>query len=215
MTSQARRRRVGIFGGTFDPVHAGHLTLLQWAHDELQLDQVRVIPTGQSWQKSPSAASPAQRLDMLRLALQTVPFALTDDREVRRSGPSYTVDTLAEVRAQVGPEVSLILLLGSDQLHNLASWHRYQDLLGLAHLAVTQREDVRLSAFPAAVEELLSERGSDHLGDAPSGSIVFFRMPMVPVSATVLRRQLAQGQDVAALVPAAVLAYIHNHGLYR
>lgn len=206
--------RVGIFGGTFDPVHVGHLALLRWARAELKLDQVRVIPTGRSWQKEAAGASAQQRLQMLQLAMAGEPGVVVDDREARIDGPSYTVDTLSSLRAELGAQRALVLILGSDQLHNLASWNRYRELLSLAHIAVTQRESVRLSDFPAPVEELLQKHGAQALPDAPFGTIVFFRMPVVPVSATVLRSQLAEGQRPRELVPPAVLDYIERHRIY-
>lgn len=209
------RGRIGVFGGTFDPIHIGHLAIVRWARAELALDQVKVIPTGQSWQKVRAGASAADRLAMLRLALAGEPFAQLDEREVQRGGPSYTVDTLESLRRDLGDQVALVLIIGSDQLHNLASWHRYSELLRLAHLAVTQREDVRLSNFPAPIETLLDRHGADHLPDCAAGAIVFFRMPMVPVSATVLRQQLAHGADVTELVPGPVLDYIRAQRLYQ
>jgi nicotinate-nucleotide adenylyltransferase len=211
----SRRPRIGIFGGTFDPVHVGHLTLLHWARAELALDQILVIPTGRSWQKQQAGASAEQRLAMLQLALAKEPTLTIDDREVRRDGPSYTVDTLTALRAEIGPQAALVLVLGSDQLHNLSSWHRYRDLLSLAHLAVTQRENVRLSDFPAPVEQLLQLHGTQTLPDRPNGAMVFFRMPMMPVSATVLRKQLRNGLSPQQLVPPAVLDYIEQHRIYH
>ncbi len=215
LSSESARARIGVFGGTFDPIHIGHLAIIRWARAELRLDRVRVVPTGESWQKAGTKASAAQRIEMLRLALSGDFYAEIDDREVRRSGPSYTVDTLASLRDELGSEVALVLILGSDQLHNLASWHHFDKLLGLAHIAVTQREDVRLINFPSAVEKLLTEHGRDSLPDAAAGSIVFFRMPMVPVSATVLRRNIAADQAPVELLPAAVLEYINQQQLYR
>lgn len=217
MTGAARptpRRRVGLFGGTFDPVHAGHLTLVHWARAELGLDEVRVIPTGRSWQKAQAGASGPQRLAMLELAFASQPDVLIDERELRRDGPTYTVDTLTALRAEVGSQTALIFVIGSDQLHNLASWHRYRELLNLAHLAVTQREGIGLHDFPAEVEALLQAHGRDSLPDSPAGSIVFFRMPVVPVSATVLRRQLGSQQACDGLVPPPVLDYIRRNRLY-
>ncbi len=209
-----RRDRLGILGGTFDPVHIGHLALARTARAALRLDEMRLIPTGASWQKRGVVASPVQRLAMLKLAVATEPALRADPREVNRSGPTYTVDTLAELRAEVGPEVSLILIMGSDQLRNLATWHRWQDLLEHAHIACTQREQVPLSDLPDAVETLVQAHGRDALPDTASGSIVFFTMPPVPVSATALRAALARGERPAELVPPAVLDYIGRENLY-
>ena len=209
------RPRIGLFGGTFDPIHTGHLTLARWARAELSLDELRLIPTGESWQKRPAGAPAADRLEMARLAFAGDPWVTIDDREVRRDGPSYTIDTLIELRRDLGKEPALVLLLGSDQLHNLASWHRYRELLNHAHLAVTQRERVALEDFAPEVEALVAEHGAGALPDTPAGALVFFRMPTVPVSATVLRRHLAAGEPPGKLVPPAVLEYIDRRRLYQ
>lgn len=213
--STPRRRRIGVLGGTFDPVHIGHLALARSAQVALGLDELRLIPTGASWQKSGVRASPQQRLEMVELAARFDPRVTVDGREVRRSGPSYTVDTLTELRQELGPDAALILILGSDQMHNLASWHRWQDLLSLAHIACTTRERVRLDDLPDTLDQWVRAHGRDALPDAPAGAVVFFTMPPVPVSATVLRAALARGDWPSDLVPAAVLDYIDQHQLYR
>ena len=138
-----------------------------------------------------------------------------DDREVRRGGNTYTVDTLSELRNELGRDAVLVLLLGSDQLRNLATWRRYQELLTLAHIAVTRREQISLARLPESVESLVAEHGRDTLPEAPSGAIVFFGMPFVPVSATRLREQLLAGERPAAVLPAGILNYIDHHQLYR
>jgi nicotinate-nucleotide adenylyltransferase len=214
----AGRRRIGIVGGTFDPPHVGHLALARAARDAWALDEVRLMPTGRSWQKAGAGASAAQRLDMVRLALAGVAPAerlVVDDREVRRDGPTYTVDTLRELRAELGDEPMLVLVLGSDQLRNLHTWHRWRELFDLAHVVATQRERVPLDALPPELEAELAARGGDALPDAPAGAIAFFRMPPVAVSATALRAQLGRGERPAGLSPPAVLDYIETNGLYR
>lgn len=218
MSSCARRRKIGIVGGTFDPPHVGHLALARSARDALGLDEVRLIPTGRSWQKAAAGATSAQRLEMVRLALQGLSPAeklMLDDREALRDGPSYTVDTLTALRTELGADAALVLVLGSDQLHNLATWHQWRHLFELAHLAVTQRERIALHGLPDAVEAEVAQRGADALTDSPAGSIVFFRMPAVAVSATALRAQLARGERPDGLSPPAVLDYIDSHRLYR
>jgi nicotinate-nucleotide adenylyltransferase len=138
-----------------------------------------------------------------------------DDREVRRDGPTYTVDTLAELRAELGGEPMLVLVLGSDQLRRLHTWHRWRELFGLAHVAATQRERIGLEALPDTLEAELAERGRDALPDAPAGAIVFFRMPAVPVSATALRDMLGRDERPTGLCAPAVLDYIKKNRLYR
>lgn len=209
------RPRIGLLGGTFNPIHVGHLALARAARVALQLDAVRLIPTGQPWQKGPGITPATHRLAMTQLAARAEPWLSVDNREVLRSGLTYTVDTLAELRAQEGSAAALILLLGSDQLRNLATWYRYERLLELAHIAVTQRGLSSLTDLPSAVEALVQRHGRDALPDEPCGSIVFFRMPAVPVSATVLRQQLAAGERPIELLPEGVLDYIDRHGLYR
>ena len=209
------RRRIGILGGTFDPIHVGHLALGRAARDALRLDEVRFMPTGRSWQKEDSRADARQRLEMVRLAIAGEHGLAADPRETLRTGATYTVDTLAELRDELGPEVALVLLMGSDQLRNLATWHRWDELLRLAHIGCTQRERVSLDRLPPEVEAMLDAHGRDALPDAAAGAIVFFGMPPVPVSATALRERLARGERPAELVPRAVLDYIDSNGLYR
>jgi nicotinate-nucleotide adenylyltransferase len=214
----AARRRIGLVGGTFDPPHVGHLALARAARDAFGLDEVRLVPTGRSWQKAGAGASSAQRLAMTRLAVAGLAPAerlTVDDREVRRNGPTYTVDTLRELRAELGDETALVLVIGSDQLRNLPTWHRWTELFGLAHVAATQRERVGLDGLPAALEHELAARGRQALPDAPAGAIVLFSMPAVPVSATALRAQLQRGERPDGLSPPAVLDYIGSNGLYR
>lgn len=209
------RRRIGILGGTFDPVHVGHLALARAARAALSLDEVRFVPTGRSWQKDASAADARERLAMVRLAIADEPGLVADARETLRAGASYTVETLAELRAELGAHPAIVLLMGSDQLRNLATWHRYRELLDFAHIGCTQRERIGLERLPAEVDALVASRGRDALPDAPAGAIVFFTMPPVPVSATALRERLALGERPAELVPPAVLDYIDSQRLYR
>ncbi len=210
-----QRRRIGLLGGTFDPVHVGHLALAAAARDALRLDQLRFVPTGRSWQKSGSGVGAADRIAMVKLAIAPMPGCVVDEREARRAGPSYTIDTLLELRAELGPEPALVLVLGSDQLRNLDTWHRHDELLRHAHIAATQRGPHRLAGFDPAVETLVAAHGRDALPDEPSGSIVFFRMAPVAVSATAVRALLARGERPSELLPPAVLDYIDRHRLYR
>lgn len=206
---------VGLFGGSFDPVHSGHIALARSAQVALKLTQMRLLPSGNSWQKPNQKTASEHRLAMLKLAVANEPDWLVDDQEIMRGGNTYTVETLESLRSELGEHVSLVLIMGSDQLHNLASWHRYQEILGLAHIAVTQREQIRLQDFNPEIEKLLTEHGSDALPPAPAGSIVFFRMPAVPVSSTALRAALRANEPVEGLLAPTVLDYIHEHRLYQ
>lgn len=207
--------RIGLLGGTFDPIHVGHLALARAAIDALGLDRVTLMPSGKPWQKPGLRTSGEHRLAMVRLAIEGDARLSVDELELRREGRTYTIDTLIELRGVLGAQCALVLLMGSDQLHNLPSWHRWRELLEQTHLAVTQRERVPLSGLPAEVEALLAACGRDALPDEPAGSIVLFRMPPVPVSATALRAQLAGSVRPDGLVPPAVLDYIDRHRLYR
>lgn len=212
------RARIGLLGGTFDPPHVGHLALARAARDALRLDEVRLLPSARSWQKEAAGASAAQRLAMVRLALRDLApeeRLEVDDREIRRGGVTYTVDTLEALRAELGPAPMLVLIVGSDQLRNLATWHRWRRLFDLAHVAATQRERVGLHDLPPEVEAEWRTRGCQTLPDVPSGSLVTFTMPAVAVSATALRAQLARGERPDGLSPPAVLDYIDRNGLYR
>ena len=208
--SLGRRRRIGLLGGSFDPVHMAHLALGQAAITALKLDQLVLIPAGHAWQKGGNQADGRHRLAMLRLAIASLPASTEashwkiDEQEVNRNGPSYTIDTLKALREHYGP----------DEFRNLDTWHDWQHLLDYAHLAVTQRERIPLSDLPPDIEKLLAARGTGSLPDTPAGSIMFFRMPPVPLSATQLRKQLAAGQPVSGLLPIGVEAYIRRHGLY-
>ena len=199
--------RIGVFGGAFDPPHLAHVALVQAAIEQLQLDEVRVLPTGHAWHKAHGLSDAAHRLAMTRLAFQGVAGVVVDDREIRRSGPTYTVDTL-EALGQEWPGSQLFLLIGDDQRRALPAWHRIGDIARMAIICAADRDpDVGAwSDAPAATPPVPAS--------APL-TIQPLHMPLMPLSATDIRQRTARQQPIEALVPAAVARYIHEHQLYR
>jgi nicotinate-nucleotide adenylyltransferase len=193
---------MGVFGGAFDPPHTAHVALAQTAIAELQLDELRIIPTGQAWHKA-RPLSPAQhRLAMAQLAFAPLPSVVVDPRETQRAGPSYTVDTLRELRAQ-WPDADLFLILGGDQARALPTWREWEEILRLAIICVAEREDLT-GASPQFI--------------APKSHESRFRrlqMPVMPVSATDIRARIATHQCVVPLVFEPVARYIDDHHLYQ
>ena len=211
---------IGIIGGTFDPIHIGHLGLAKSAKAALGLTSLCFLPTGNPWQKAHAVTPAEHRLAMLRIALAGWPNVVIDTQEMDRSqqqpaAPSYTIESLVHMRGRVGAQASLVLVIGSDQLQRFNTWHRWQEILSFCHLAVTQRERVPLTDLPEAVEALVNQRGAQRLPNEPCGSIVLFSMPPMPVSSTAVRKSLRNHEDVSGLVPDAVLNYINQHSLYQ
>ena len=197
--------RLGLLGGTFDPVHRGHLTLAWAGRDELGLDEVLFLPAGQPWRKAGRMiASNEHRLAMLRRALEGEAAFPVSTLELERPGPSYTVDTLEALRDD-RPEDELFFLLGEDALMDLPNWARPQRIMELAMLAVARRADTS----PKALEE--TERRLPGLGER----VIWLKMSAVAVSATEIRERVRGGQPVGDLVPATVEEYIQKQRLYR
>jgi nicotinate-nucleotide adenylyltransferase len=192
--------RVGIFGGSFDPVHNAHVALAQQALDQLALDEVIWMPAGQPWQKRRALAPVAHREAMVALAIKGEPRFTLSRIETRRTGPSYTVDTVRELDL-LRPGTRWHLLIGADQYAAFHTWHGWQELLGRVTLAVAGR-DVVAAATPAdpAVPRLPHETVS---------------LPTMPVSSTDIRTRVARGEPIDGLAPAAVARYIARHHLYR
>jgi nicotinate-nucleotide adenylyltransferase len=191
-------RRIGLFGGSFDPVHNAHLALARTALDQLQLDELRWVPVGQAWQKARAMTPAAQREAMLQLAIQGEARFVLERCELQRAGPSYTLDTLRELQAAM-PGARWYLLIGQDQYRNLHTWHGVDELLQRVTLAVAQRP-----GEPAECDL--------RVRDAP---MVALSMAPMDISATDIRQRAAAGRDVSALVPPTVAFYIHQQGLYR
>ncbi|MCL7461146.1 nicotinate-nucleotide adenylyltransferase [Pseudomonas sp. NW5] len=209
-------RRIGLLGGTFDPIHIGHLRAALEVAEQFALDELRLIPSARPPHRGTPQVSAQQRLDMVRLAVEGVAPLCVDDRELHRERPSWTIDTLESLRLELGAEVRLFLLLGWDAFCGLPSWHRWQELLAHCHILVLQRPDADSEA-PEALRNLLAARSVNdpRALSGPAGQIAFvWQMPLA-VSATQLRERLAAGHSIRFLVPDAVLHYIHAHGLYR
>lgn len=194
-------RRIGVYGGSFDPAHLGHLALARVARDTLRLDEVRVVPAGQPWQKADRLQADAtQREAMLRLLLGDEPGLVIDTRELRRSGDSYTVDTLRELAAE-WPSAVFYLVIGADQFARLDSWHQADELPRLAHVAVAARTGQQPRPPEAWARRPLA----------------WTRLPLprIDISSTDVRRLAAAGAPVSPLVGEAVAGYIAQHQLYR
>ena len=209
-------RRIGILGGTFDPVHIGHLRGALEVADALALDELRLTPSARPPHRDAPRASAQDRLAMVECAVAGVAPLVVDARELQRDKPSYTIDTLELMRAELAADAQVFLLLGWDAFCGLPTWHRWEELLQHCHILVLQRPDAD-SEPPDALRNLLAARSvSDPLAlKGPSGQIAFVWQTPLAVSATQIRQLLASGKSVRFLVPDAVLAYIDAHGLYR
>ncbi|MBL8521188.1 MAG: nicotinate (nicotinamide) nucleotide adenylyltransferase [Betaproteobacteria bacterium] len=201
-------KTIGLFGGTFDPVHNGHLAVMREARQVLGLDEFHVLPASDPWQKSQRVLAPAaHRVAMLERAVAHLDQVHIDRRELDRHGPTYTFDTLAEVRAERGADCALFWLIGSDAFARLSTWHRAAELPGLAHFAVVARKD---SPGPfAGFAEIRRARQTAH------GMTVAVPIDAPDVSSTQIRARIARGEPIRGLTPEPVCDYIETHRLYQ
>jgi nicotinate-nucleotide adenylyltransferase len=207
--------RRGYFGGTFDPVHAGHLDVAHAARQALGLDEVVFVPAGVPPHRAMPRASAAHRFAMVALALQSQEKLSVSDLEMLETGPSYTTVTLDRLAARGIDLAPLFLVLGADAFRDIATWKDYPGLLDRCHFAVVSRPEVPVSGLRASVPAFAS-RMIDAPGRVPaSPSIVLVDAPTSPVSSTDVRRRVAAGESIAGLVPAAVAEHIERHRLYR
>jgi nicotinate-nucleotide adenylyltransferase len=214
---------LGLLGGTFDPLHVAHLRLAIEAREALGLAEVCFIPAGNPALRDAPHCAAVDRLAMVERAVADLPGFGVDAVEVltatAQPGPSYTVETLTRQRQRHGLRRPLVLLLGADAFVRLEAWHRWRELLDLAHIAVATRpgHEMKVGAGETALDrEFVAREGAAaDLATAPAGRIVPFAITALEISASAIRRRLAQGQSVRYLVPDAVLDYIESHQIYR
>jgi nicotinate-nucleotide adenylyltransferase len=192
---------IGLYGGAFDPPHRAHTALAEAFAAQCRLTALHVVPTGSAYHRTRPLTAASHRLAMARLAF--APPAVIDDIEIQRSGPSYTIDTVAALRARHGPAAAIKLLVGEDQWHQIHSWHRYQELLEIATIVVA----VRVQKTPTWWQKHVKN-------DALTPPEVLQWTPQ-PISATEIRAALAAGQSIDDWVSPAVARYIDDHRLYR
>jgi len=211
---------IGILGGTFDPIHNGHLALAQAACDRLRLSQLLFIPAGDPWQKGPITDG-THRARMVELAIAHDARMRVDRCELERDGPSYTIDTLRELRARVGAQTPLVLVIGADQMERFDTWRDWQSILHFAHLGVARRNDaVLVLSYP--LQEFYNEHWTppETIHAEACGHVVEVDMVPHDVSATEARTLLgapptpARAERLARIIPAPVLDYIRAHRLY-
>lgn len=212
---------IGVIGGTFDPIHYGHLRLAEELSETLKLAEVRLVPSGTPPHRSAPQVAAEHRLEMVRLAAAGNPRFVVDEREVRRAGPAYSFDTLASLRAEAGNSRPIVLLLGADAFLEFATWHRWHEIFDLAHVAVAHRPGYPVEHWdermpqPLAREysaRLLRQPLATHL--SPAGGVAVIAFTALDISATAIRDGLRAGASPRYLLPSAVLDYIRQHHLY-
>ena len=197
---QAKQPRIGLLGGSFDPVHSAHIKLAMAALDQLALDHVELLPAADPWQRQALGANAQQRLTMLELATADQAGLQVNPMELERGGKTYTIDTVS----QLPRAAQYVWILGTDQLQNFCTWHRWRDILEHVTLAVAQRPGSATQP-PQALSQALDERGS---------LLLHIEFTPLDVSATAIRQRIATGQPTDKCLPAAVARYIEQHQLY-
>jgi len=211
---------IGIFGGTFDPVHYGHLRLAEEMLELANLSQIRFIPTGMPPHRAAPRVPAQHRSAMVRLAIADQPAFVLDEREVMRTEPCYTVDTLGELRAELGAAQPLCLLMGGDAFLELHTWREWEQLFGLAHIVVGYRPgftlEERIHIATPALRRHYQQRlcSVDALSQQPFGGVVELAIPKLEISATLIRSRVAENRTIRYLLPNAVANYIYQHHLY-
>lgn len=208
-------KAIGILGGTFDPIHLGHLRLALELRDALDLAHVRIIPCHQPVHRKQPVASPEQRLAMVQSAVANEPELIADDREIRRKGPSYMIDTLLDLRAEM-PKTPLCLLLGIDAFLGFPSWHRWKEILDHAHLIIAHRPQYQLPNTGMTADLMKERLHSDfaYIHDHLAGGILLRPITALEISASDIRKQIANGRNPRYLLPDGVYDYIKQHGTY-
>jgi nicotinate-nucleotide adenylyltransferase len=211
---------LGLFGGTFDPIHFGHLRLATELAEAFHLERVVFLPAGMPYHRGRAAhASNEQRLTMVKLATARDARFDVDDRELKRDGATYTYDTLAEYRRERGPDQPIVFLTGSDAFARIDTWHRWAELFDFAHFAVAVRANDEQwfskgpGAFPREVWPRITLNARELLS-APSGKVISFSMTPLAISSTALRTLAAEGASIRYLTPDPVAEYIRSHNLY-
>jgi nicotinate-nucleotide adenylyltransferase len=216
-THSLRFSLVGVFGGTFDPVHYGHLRSALELVERLQLEQLRLMPCAQPPHRAVPRCSAAHRAAMVELAVAGEPRLACDLRELNRPGKSYAIDSLVELRAELGEQCGLCMVMGCDAVLDITQWHRWRELLDWAHIVVIARPGWRLPRTGEVAQWLDSGRVEDSsaLRQRPAGCIAIEELRPLPISSTEIRALLAAGHSARYLMPQAVLDYIQTHKLYR
>lgn len=215
-----KRRCVTVLGGSFDPVHNGHVALGVHFYRILQADELRIIPTGNPWQKNSLHASAEDRVAMVRRAFSDLDVKIQIDlQEVSRVGPTYTIDTLQALRAELGDEASIVFLMGADQIRHLDSWKSWRDILYYAHICAASRPGFTTDGDDVAmpVRQLFLQHAGEpeQIKDHAAGYFYMSHALAINISATEIRAAIALNQRPEQLVPAAVLDYIEQHHLYK
>jgi nicotinate-nucleotide adenylyltransferase len=210
---------IGILGGTFDPIHLGHLRMAEELREAIGLTQVHFIPAAVPPHRPAPQGDTCHRTEMVRLAISDNPAFTLDTRELHRSGASYTFDTLYELRTELGHDTPLCLMIGSDAFLNLPTWHRWQELLDLTHIVVAHRPGATPHA--EAMTPTLRHVWQTHQADDPAtlqataaGRILLQTITALDISASRIRNRLHHGRSPRYLLPDSVCDYIHTHHLY-
>ena len=206
--------RIGLFGGTFDPIHYGHLRSAVELAEYYELSTLYLLPNHRPVHRGPTAASTNSRIDMLALALQDAPRLQVDAREALRDKPSFTLDTLREVHAEK-PDATLLFFMGMDAFAAFDTWHNWEGILNSANLVIVNRPGAEHSDFSAHLVERQRARCGHQIVSGATGIIEFFDVTQMAISATDVRHRIANEQSVRFLLPEEVLEYISDNNLYR
>lgn len=216
--SASKTNIIGIMGGTFNPIHYGHLRIAQELADGLSLDEVRFIPSANPPHKTQPSVSAEHRAAMVQLAIADNPQFKLDIRELKRDGASYTFDTLQSLRDELGSKASICLMMGSDAFVKLNTWHRWDELLTLCHIVLVTRPTKKVQkTLSQGLQNLLHEHYTEHVDDlnqSPTGLITMQAVTQLDISATAIRQLLQTKKSARYLIPNNVTEYINTHHLY-